>query len=303
MFPYETNKGDKVDQFEWMTSESDRDLPAGHGVVALAEAPTLEFVYNPWRLKELRRLYINLADGTKVGYLDLATMESVPESGSTAELLQRALAGLSPVTAVRRFIQAAQLGKVPAEATPGRGHVLTWTDLAANRPGQLIENQDDASYRAGVAGEQRTAGVLAGLERNGYRVLHAVPLSPRKDIDHLVIGPTGIHAINTKSSSYEVTAKADAVYADGYRQKWIESLTRDAGLAGEYLERAARMELEVQPLVAVWSTIKVASTSSHLVAGEDLCAVISGGAPIFPAAWKDVVYNVARRSDTWTANH
>ena len=52
-------------------------------------------------------------------------------------------------------------------------------------------------------------------------MLHAVPLSPRKDIDYLVVGPTGIHAINTKASSYEVTAKADAVYADGYRQKWI----------------------------------------------------------------------------------
>ncbi|WP_083812656.1 nuclease-related domain-containing protein [Arthrobacter sp. FB24] len=35
---------------------------------------------------------------------------------------------------------------------------------------------------------------LAGMEQEGYRVLHSVPLSPRKDIDHLVIGPTGIHA-------------------------------------------------------------------------------------------------------------
>jgi len=111
------------------------------------------------------------------------------------------------------------------------------------------------------AGEQRTAGVLAGLGREGYLVLHAVPLSPRKDIDHPVIGPTGIHAINTKASSYEVTAKADAVYADGYRQKWVESLIRDAGPAGEYLARAARMELAVRPLVAVWLTIGLSSSS------------------------------------------
>jgi hypothetical protein len=102
---------------------------------------------------------------------------------------------------------------------------------------------DDASYRAGVAGEQRTAGVLAGLERDGYRVLHSIPLSPRKDIDHLVIGPTSVHAINTKTSTYAVTAKDGTAYADGYRQTWIESLSRDAGLAAEYLSRAARREV------------------------------------------------------------
>lgn len=98
-------------------------------------------------------------------------------------------------------------------------------------------------------------------------------------------------------------AKPDGVYADGYRQKWIESLTRDAGLAGQYLERAARMELEVHPLVAVWSSIGVTSSSPHLVAGEDLCAVITGSQQVFPAAWVEVVYNVTRRSDTWPANH
>ncbi|NVM96075.1 NERD domain-containing protein [Arthrobacter wenxiniae] len=103
---------------------------------------------------------------------------------------------------------------------PATPTVLPWTDLTANRPGQLIENQDDASYRAGVAGEQRTAGVVAGLERSGFRVLHSVPLSPRKDIDHLVIGPTGVWAVNTKATTYEVTAKVDgAVYSVGYRQK------------------------------------------------------------------------------------
>lgn len=290
-----------MEQLALMT-ESDQDQAPGQES-ALAEAPSPEFVYNPWKMKDVRRLYINLADGTKVGYLDLATLDAVPEQGSSEGLLQRALAGLSPAAGARHFVQGAHLRDVPAPTKPEPPYVLPWTDLATNRPGQLIENLDDASYRAGVMGEQRTAGVLAGLEREGYRAVHSVPLSPRKDIDHLVIGPTGIHAVNTKSISYEVTAKADAVYADGYRQKWIESLTRDAGLAGQYLERAARMELEVHPLVAVWSSIGVTSSSPRLVAGEEICAVITGSQPVFPAAWVEVMYNVARRSDTWTANH
>lgn len=62
-----------------------------------------------------------------------------------------------------------------------------WADLVANRPGQLIENQ-------------------------GRRLV------PRR-----AYGPLGI---NTKAITYDVTTKPDgAVHSDGYRQKWIESLT------------------------------------------------------------------------------
>lgn len=282
------------------------DIMDAHSGAALeadtgAFQATGRFVYNPWKMKDVRRLYVNLQDESKVGYLDLTTLEAVPETADKHALLQSALEGLSPqVFATGSVPPAPLMGAVPANLAT---RAIPWQDLSGNRPGQLIEGLDDASYKAGVAGEQRTAGVLAGLEREGYRVLHSVPLSPRKDIDHLVIGPTGIHAINTKASSYEVTATADSVTSDGYRQKWIGSLTRDAGLVAEYLSRAARMELEVQPLVAVWSTIRVTSSSPHLVAGEDLCAVISGAGPVFSAAWVEVVYNVARRSDTWTANH
>jgi hypothetical protein len=265
-----------------------------------ARAPS--FVYNPWKLKELRRLYINLQDGSKVGYLDLTTMAAVPESTDTAGLLRQALAGLSPSTLVATT-PAAQAVVEAAPAPTPTSQVMPWQDLSGNRPGQLLENLDDASYRAGVAGEQRTAGVLAALERDGYKVLHSIPLSPRKDIDHLVIGPTGIHAINTKTSTYAVTAKDGTAYADGYRQTWIESLSRDAGLAAEYLSRAARMEVGVQPLVAAWSTVSVSSYIPALVPGEGLWAAVTRGGELFPSAWVDVVYNVARRSDTWTANH
>jgi hypothetical protein len=153
-------------------------------------------------------------------------------------------------------------------------------------------------------GNSATAGVLAGLERTGYRMLHSVPLSPRKDIDHLVIGPTGIWAINTKATTYDVTARADdAVYSDGYRQKLVESIIRDAAVAGEPLSVAARMALDCRPLVAVWTSMSVSSSSAALIAGEDLVGALTDPGAGFPPEWVDVVYNVARRSDTWTAHH
>lgn len=81
-------------------------------------------------------------------------------------------------------------------------------------------------------------------------------------------------------------------------------MSRDAGLAAEYMSRAARMDLAVQPLVAAWSTVSVLSyLPTLLVPGEGAWAAVTRGGEVFTPAWVDVVYNVARRSDTWTANH
>jgi Nuclease-related domain len=58
---------------------------------------------------------------------------------------------------------------------------------------------DAVAWRRGAAGERRTARLLNPLERQGWAVLHdlAVPGS-RANIDHLVIGPGGVFAIDSK---------------------------------------------------------------------------------------------------------
>jgi Nuclease-related domain len=58
---------------------------------------------------------------------------------------------------------------------------------------------DTVAWRRGAAGERRTARLLAPLERQGWAVLHdlAIPNS-RANIDHLVIGPGGVLAIDSK---------------------------------------------------------------------------------------------------------
>jgi hypothetical protein len=55
------------------------------------------------------------------------------------------------------------------------------------------------AWRRGAEGEQRTARLLAPLERRGYQVFHdlAVPGSAA-NVDHLVVGPTGVYVIDSK---------------------------------------------------------------------------------------------------------
>jgi hypothetical protein len=69
---------------------------------------------------------------------------------------------------------------------------------------------DAIAWRRGAAGERRTARLLGPLERQGWAVLHdlAVPGS-RANIDHLVIGPGGVFAIDSKQ--YRGRLQLDAV--------------------------------------------------------------------------------------------
>jgi hypothetical protein len=68
------------------------------------------------------------------------------------------------------------------------------------RPGG--RRSDAAKWRKGAAGERSTARMLRPLERRGYVVLHDRGLGRETDvanIDHLVIGPTGVIVVDSKN--------------------------------------------------------------------------------------------------------
>jgi Nuclease-related domain len=60
-------------------------------------------------------------------------------------------------------------------------------------------SRDAGAWRLGAKGERRTARILARLRRDGFVAFHdlAVPGSPA-NVDHLVIGPTGVFVIDSK---------------------------------------------------------------------------------------------------------
>jgi hypothetical protein len=75
------------------------------------------------------------------------------------------------------------------------------------------------SWRRGVAGEQQTARLLDRLGRDGYVVLHdlAMPGSPA-NVDHLVIGPSGVFVIDSKQWTGNVDLGPDGlVWHNHYR--------------------------------------------------------------------------------------
>jgi hypothetical protein len=69
------------------------------------------------------------------------------------------------------------------------------------------------SWRRGAHGEQRTARLLDRLTGDGYVVFHdlAVPGNASANVDHLVIGPSGVFVIDSKQWTGSVHLSADGL--------------------------------------------------------------------------------------------
>ena len=69
------------------------------------------------------------------------------------------------------------------------------------------------TWQRGAAGERHTARLLCRLHRDGYVVFHdlAVPGNTSANVDHLVIGPTGVFVIDSKQWTGSVQQGADGL--------------------------------------------------------------------------------------------
>jgi hypothetical protein len=77
---------------------------------------------------------------------------------------------------------------------------------------QFRPSEQARTWQRGAAGERRTARLLDRLTRDGYVVFHdlAVPGSPA-NVDHLVIGPSGMFVIDSKQWTGSVHQGSDGL--------------------------------------------------------------------------------------------
>jgi Nuclease-related domain len=94
------------------------------------------------------------------------------------------------------------------------------------------------SWRRGAEGERHTARLLDRLTRDGYVVFHdlAVPGS-LANVDHLVIGPTGLFVIDTKQWTGSVHQSSDGLaWHHHYRlDRTLETVRWEAEAVGRLL--------------------------------------------------------------------
>jgi hypothetical protein len=120
---------------------------------------------------------------------------------------------------------------------------------AWTQPGMV----DRATWRA----QRRTVKQLAAMERAGYVALHRRPIPNSTEvIDHLVVGPTGVYAIDS-----EKWVKDLPIRTSNQKQLWLGPESKkerlqhahwEAGQASERLSAKLGMKITVQPALAVY---------------------------------------------------
>jgi hypothetical protein len=95
------------------------------------------------------------------------------------------------------------------------------------------------AWQRGAAGERRTAHLLERLTGDGYVLFHdlAVPGNTSANVDHLVIGPSGVFIIDSKQWTGSVHQGADGLaWHNHYRlDRTLETVRWEAQVIGRLL--------------------------------------------------------------------
>ena len=136
---------------------------------------------------------------------------------------------------------------------------------------------DPERLRRGISGEEAVADALAGLP-SSYWVLHGVSTG-HGDVDHVVIGPTGVFALETKAWDGKFYRSRGQLYCNG---KPAEHVLRQArGAAGQVRELllAAGIDEWVEAVVvaarASVSRSPVRFRKSYVISIKDLVGFVT----------------------------
>jgi hypothetical protein len=124
----------------------------------------------------------------------------------------------------------------------------------------VYRSRNAADYQNGASqagAQKRTRKQLKRMRRDGYFALDARPIpDSREFIDHLVIGPTGVYAIDSEKWDAKVpvrTLNGKRLYRGPESQKErLEHAVWEAGQASEILSAALGTEISVRPALAIY---------------------------------------------------
>lgn len=113
------------------------------------------------------------------------------------------------------------------------------------------------AWRRPTAAERRTEAQLKKLERGGYQTLHAraIPDSEAQ-IDHLVIGPTGVYAVDSEKWDRRLPVRVQShrkLFHGPFNQKpRLDEARWEATRASELITQALGREIAVVPSLAIY---------------------------------------------------
>lgn len=279
----------------------------------------------PWKRYGKDRLYVNDADGGRVGWHDLQTGVSTIER---SELADPFVAALRPYVSDSSCTPPSQPPVPPTDASPVP---VVSIDLAGRRPGEsarvkaeqewearkqrsrllayagrgLDVHTDERAWRRGADGEEEVGAALAKLTSRGWLALHSVPVGKRgSDIDHVVIGPGGVFTINTKNHrGKRVSVSSRGVWLTGHRQHYLRNSEHEAARASRVLSEACGFPVLVRGVLVIFAGDfhrKEQPQDVTILAAGELRRWLRKRPQVLDPGTIAAVYEQARRGEIWT---
>jgi hypothetical protein len=163
-------------------------------------------------------------------------------------------------------------------------------------------HDDERAWRLGAEGEEEVARRLSKLGPT-WTVLHDLPLARSgANLDHLVIGPGGVFALNTKYLTGKVWVGQRMVLHNGRRTSFLPACRREAATTADLLAAAAGRAGPVTPVLVVMChelTIKQQPVDVPVVGRRGIARWLEGQPATLTPETVRCISDAARRASTW----
>lgn len=116
------------------------------------------------------------------------------------------------------------------------------------------------NYQLGFAGERAVAEELNQLMLDGCRIFHDVPMEPYGNVDHVVVAPSGVYAVETKARrkrkappgkrDHEVVFEGESLtFPEGVDTKAVQQAKYQADQLRKYLSKAVGETVKVRAIL------------------------------------------------------
>ena len=148
--------------------------------------------------------------------------------------------------------------------------------------------QSLSNHSLGLRGEWLVAETLSYLLKDGFRVYHDFPLkdlAKGANIDHVVIGPTGVFAVETKMRrkhrKIQGSRESHQVEYDGHTLKYpsfednhgIQQALANAKYLQEFIRKETDLAIPVQPILVLpgWYVIQKVPGKLQVISHKVVC--------------------------------
>ena len=272
----------------------------------------------PWRRHGQDRLYVNrIGTRDSVACYDCKTGRLTCTDDAYRE---QVLTALTPFLVRSTAPMATSVHGYPAAATPD----LRQCDLLKNKPGAALDGKigelaqsrwkqllarllgrAPSSWAVGRQGERITGARLNRLRGKGWCVLHSIPLASGADIDHVVIGPSGVFTINTKHHrGARIWVGDRVVIVNSTRANaYIPASIHEAERAGRLLTKLCGFPVTVRPVLAFVGAarvvVKAVDPGVLIAEGCSVDRTLVAMPPVLTGADVEVISAVARDGRAW----